>query len=73
MDPNSIIISSTASYRTLKADQRSSSEVVSNYDISGVLIDVADLPSLILPHKQYRVVAGQLYLVRPGSPPSSQS
>jgi hypothetical protein len=73
MDPNSIIISSTASYRALNADQRSSTEIVSNYDISGVLIDVADLPSLIMPHKQYRVVAGQLYVVRPGSPPTPQS
>lgn len=67
MEQHTIIISGTAASRILSADQHSSTETESHYE--DVLDDLADLPSVILPDKQYRVLAGQLYVVRPGSPP----
>lgn len=72
MEQHTIVIPGTASYCGLNADQHSSTETESHYEISDVLGDFADLPSAILPDKQYRVVAGRLYVVRPGSPPGSQ-
>jgi len=72
MEQHTIIIPGTASYCGLNADQHSATEAESHYEISGVLGDFADLLSIILPDKRYRVVAGRLYVVRPGSPPGPE-
>jgi hypothetical protein len=73
MEQHTIIIPGTASYCGLNANQHSSTETDNNYRISDVLGDPSEVYSSILPEKQYRVVDGRLYVVRPGSPPSSQS
>lgn len=67
MEQHAITISGTADFRILSFDQYSSAETESHY--KDILDDLADLPSIILPEKKYRVLAGQLYVVRPGSPP----
>lgn len=73
MEPYSVVISGTASYCGLDAKQRSSTAAESECETSEVVGDLGNLPSIILPDKNYRVVAGRLYVIRPGSPPTSQS
>jgi len=73
MEQYSAIIAGTASYCGLNAEQHSSTATESHYEISDAIGDLGDLPSVILPDKNYRVVAGRLYVIRPGSPPNSQS
>lgn len=73
MEQYSVIIPGTASYCGLDAEQHSSTATESHYEISDAVSDLGDLPSVILPDKNYRVVAGRLYVVRPGLPPNFQS
>lgn len=75
MEQYSEIIPGTASYCGLDAKQHSSTATESHYEseISGAVGDLDDLPSVILSDKNYRVVAGRLYVIRPGSPPNSKS
>ena len=70
MEQYIVSIAGTASYCGLDTDQHSSTEKESRYEIADILGSVADFHSIILPEKEYRVVAGRLYVVRPGSPPS---
>ena len=72
MEQHTIVIPGTSSCYGLNAGQRSSTEAEINCEISDVLGDFADLGSRILPNKQYRVLAGRLYVVSPGSPADSQ-
>jgi len=73
MEQYSIVIPGTASYCGLNTNQHSSAATESNYEISGILGDLSDIRSDILPEKQYRVVAGRMYVVRPDSPPNAPS
>lgn len=73
MDQYSEIIPGTASHCDLDVEHQSSTATGSHYEISDAVGDLVDLPSVILPDKNYRVVAGRLYVVRPGSPPNSRS
>lgn len=72
MEQYSFIVSGTASYCGQDAEQRSSIAAESEYEISDVSGDLENIPTIILPDKNYRVIDGRLYVIRPGSPPSSQ-
>lgn len=74
MEQYSLTIEGTSSYVSLGAEQHSSIETESQremFEISRITGDFLDLYPSILPNKQYRVVAGRLYVIDPGSPPSS--
>ena len=70
MEQHTVTIAGTASYSALNAEQHSSTEMESNYEISEFVGDFNNLYSSVLPGKQYRVVAGRLYVIDPGSPPN---
>lgn len=72
MEQHTIVVPGTSSFCGLNAGQHSSTETEINCEISNVLGDFQDVGSRILPNKQYRVLAGRLYVVSPGSPADSQ-
>jgi hypothetical protein len=62
-----MIDSRTSSY--FDENQYSSVSTVTQYHITGILGDTSNIVSVVLPQKVYRVIAGRLFAVEPGSPP----
>lgn len=63
-----MINSETSSY--FDKNQYSSVDTLTQYHITDILGDTSSIVSIVLPQKVYRVIAGKLFVVEPGSPPT---
>ena len=70
MDQPTVITTSGTASNLRSNEQHPSAGIQSQYDIPVVFDNEPDFLAAILPEKQYRVVAGQLFIIRQGSPPA---
>jgi hypothetical protein len=72
MEHNSLIMPGT-SYCDADAGRDSSTGADAQREITDLIGDFDNLSAVVLPERIYRVLAGRLYVVRPGSPPGIES